>query len=239
MNLHKNTARIVGALFLTAFLTSMIGSVGFIEPLINAPDYLIDVYPNRIQVIIGILLELICAVAVVGIALVLFPILKRHNEPMALGYIGFRVIESALIFVSAISLLLLITLSQEYVKAGAPDASSYHAMGTLAAVGHHWAFQMVIIVCGVAGLMFCYLLYQSKLVPRCISLLGLIGYPLSIAAPLLEMFGIIDTLHGPGLIMYLPGSIFEIVLLPVWLIVKGFNSSAIISVSAKADMGQV
>ncbi|MFC1794764.1 DUF4386 domain-containing protein [Planctomycetota bacterium] len=226
----------MGVLFLTAFFTSMIGSVGFIEPIINAPDYLINVDPNKTQLIIGVLLQLICAVAVVGIAVMLFPILKNHNKNITIGYLSFRIIESAIIFVSAISLLSLITLSQEYVNAEAPDASSFQTLGTLAVAGHYWAFQMVIIVCGVAGLMFCYLLYQSKLIPRFISVLGIIGYPLSLVAPLLDMFGIIDTLHGPGLIMYIPGSIFEIILLPLWLIVKGFNSSAIASEYTKTNI---
>jgi amino acid permease len=232
MNSNRKTAIIVGVLFLTAILTSMLGD-GLIKSIVDDPDYLINVYPNKTRVITGILLQLICAIAVVGIAVMLFPILKKHNEPIALSYVGFRVIESAIIFVSAISILLLITLSQEYVKARAPDASSFQTVGTLAVAGHNWAFQMAIIVCGIAGLMFCYLLYQSKLIPRFMSVLGIIGYPLSLVAPLLDMFDIIDTLHGAGLIMYLPGAIFEVLLLPIWLFVKGFNSLAVDSDPAK------
>ena len=239
VNSDKKTARLVAVLFLAAFFTSMIGSTGFIEPTTDAPDYLVNVPPNTTRLITGILLQLICAVAVVGIAVLLFPILNRHNRHIALAYLGFRIIESAIIFVSAVSLLSLITLSQEYVKVGAPDASSFHTLGTLAVAGHYWAFQMVIIVCGVAGLMLCYLLYQSRLIPRFISVLGIIGYPLSLAAPLLDMFGIVDTLHGAGLIMYLPGSIFEIVLLPIWLIAKGFNPSAIDSGPATTDIDEI
>ena len=227
MNSDNRTARIVGFLFLTAFITSVIGSVGFIEPIIHAPDNLATIYPNRIELITGIILQLVCAVSVVGIAVMLYPILKRQNNNIALGYLGFRIIESALIFISAIILFVLITLSREYINAGTPDSSSFKALGELAVAGHFWAFQMVIIVCGVAGTMFCYLLYRSKLISRSISILGIIGYPLSIAAPLLDMFGIINTLEGTGMILYVPASIFEIVLLPIWLIAKGFNSPAI------------
>jgi hypothetical protein len=239
MDSDRKTARIVGVLYLTALVTGILYSEGFIGPIINAPDYLSNVYPNRSQMIVGMLLELICAVAVVGIAVMLFPILKKHNRNIAFGYLSFRIIESAIIFVSAISILLLITLSQEYVKAGVPDASSFQTSGTLAVAGHYWAFQMVIIICGIAGLMFCYLLYQSKLIPRFISVLGIIGYPLSLVAALLDMFGIIDTLHVAGIIMYLPGSIFEVLLLPIWLFVKGFNPSAIASGSAKTDINEM
>jgi hypothetical protein len=204
----------------------MVGD-GLIKSIVDAQDFLIDVYPHKTRVITGVLLQIFCAVAVVGIAVVLFPILKKHNEPIALSYVGLRIIESAIIFVSAISILLLIILSQEYVKAVASDASSFQTLGSLAVAGHYWSFQMVIIICGIAGLMLCHLLYQSRLIPRFISILGIIGYPLSLAAPLLEMFDVIDTLEGAGIIMYLPGTLFEIILLPIWLFVKGFNLSAI------------
>jgi hypothetical protein len=226
VNSDKKAARIVGVLFLVAFLASMLGSLGFIEPTVKAPDFPASVHLSKTTLVTGILLQLICAAAVVGIAVTLFPILEKHNRSIAFGYLSFRVIESAIIFVSAISLLLLITLCQEYTRTGPMNASSFHTLGILAAAGHYWAFQMVIIVCGIAGLMLCYSLYQTKLIPRSISLLGIIGYPLSLLAPLLEMFGIIDTLHGAGMIMYLPGSVFEILLLPMWLIIKGLNASA-------------
>ena len=101
MNTNKMTARIVGALFLTATVMYGIGS-GFLGPILNAPDYLINVYPNKTQVIIGVLLELINSVAVVGIAVLMFPILKKHNETIALGYVGIRVIESAILIVGVI-----------------------------------------------------------------------------------------------------------------------------------------
>jgi hypothetical protein len=200
MNSNRKTAIIVGVLFLTAMFSSMLGD-GLIKSVVDTPDDLINIYPHKTRVITGVLLQLVCAVAVVGIAVLLFPILKKHNEPIALSYVGFRIIESAVIFVSAISILLLITLSREYDKVGAPYTSSYQTLGTLFVAGHYWAFQMVIIICGVAGIMLCYLLYRSKLIPRFISILGIIGYPLSLAAPLFEMFDIIDTLEGAGIIM--------------------------------------
>jgi hypothetical protein len=85
---------------------SLIGSI------LNAPDYLVNVYPNRTQVIIGVFISFILGLAVVGIAVVMFPILKKHNEPIALGYVGIRTAEFAFILAWSISPLLLITLSQ-------------------------------------------------------------------------------------------------------------------------------
>jgi len=225
---NKKTARIVGALFIFATITYMIGN-GLIGSIVDASDYLINVYPNRAQVITGILLELINSAAVVGIAVMLFPILKKHNETIALGYVGFRVIESAILVVGVIGPLLLITLSQAYIKADAPDASYFQSLGTLAIDGHDVAFQMAMIVLSIGSLMFCYLLFQSKLTPKFISVLGLIGYASLLTSALLEIFG-----TNTGMTLFLPGALFEIIL-PIWLIVKGFNSSAIDSQSTKTS----
>ena len=119
MNSNRKTAIIVGVLFLVATAAFMLGS-GLIESILNDPDYLTKVSANESQIIIGVLLELITGAAVVGIGVLMFPILKKHNEPIALGYVGVRVIEGAIIVVGVIAPLLLLTLSQEYVKAGAP-----------------------------------------------------------------------------------------------------------------------
>jgi len=236
MNSNRKTAIIVGVLFLVAPAAFMLGS-GLIESILNDPDYLTKVSANESQIIIGVLLELITGAAVVGIGVMMFPILKKHDEPIALGYVGVRVIEGAIIVVGVIAPLLLLTLSQEYVKAGAPDASYFQTLGTLAIEWRYWTMQMILMTY-VGGLMFSYLLYQSKLVPRFISVLGLIAHPLVVTGGLLGMFGYIDTSRGAGLIMMLPGAAFEI-LLPIWLFVKGFNPSVIASGSAKTDINEI
>jgi hypothetical protein len=214
MNSNRKTATIVGALFLTVMVTWFIGSE-LIESILNAPDYLINVYPNRIRVIIGVLFELIQAAAVVGIAVMMFPILKKYDERIALGYVVFRILECTMLIVAAISPLLLITLSQEYLKAGAPDASSFQALSTLfIALREHWTLLVLAIFYSFAAIMFYYVLYQTKLIPRFISVWGFIGASLALATP---WFG---TLFG------IPMGLNEL-FLGVWLIVKGFNPSAI------------
>jgi hypothetical protein len=228
MNSFRKSAMIVGVLFLTSTATMMLGSDELIGSILGDPDYLVNFSVNENQVIIGVLLELYCAVAVAGIAILMYPILKKQNEALSLGYVGFRIIEAVLIIFISISALSLLTLSREFVMAGAPDASYYQTFGTLLISASDWAFVMVWIVVGISGLMFCYLLYQSKLVPRVMSVLGLIGYALLLAIGLLDMFSLIDMLHGAEMILFLPGALFEIIL-PIWLIVKGFNPSAIAS----------
>jgi len=233
MNSNRKTAIIVGILFLTATATFMIGDSLLIESILDDPDYLITVSENITQVIIGVLIAFIDGIAIVGIAVFMFPILKKYNEPIALGYVGFRIVEFAIILVYLICPLLLITLSQEYVKAGAPADSYFQTSGTLLLAVRYWTLQMVYIFNGLAGLMLSYLLYKSKLVPRFISVLGLIGYALLLPGTLLHMFGHIDMLGV--LIVFALGALFEI-LLPIWLFAKGFNSSAIDSGSAKTDI---
>ena len=229
MNSIRKTAIIVGILFLVATATYMLGN-GLMESILNAQDYLINISENKTQVIVAVLFELICGAAIVGISILMFPILKKHNEPIALGYVSIRVIEAAIVIVRVMSPLLLLTLSQQYVKAGYPDASYFQTLGTLAIEWRNWTYQMILLTY-VGGLLFSYLLYKSKLVPRFLSVLGLIGHPLVIIGALLAMLGIIDINHGAGMIVLLPGGLFEF-LLPIWLFVKGFNSSAIDSGSA-------
>ena len=219
MDSNKQTARIVGASFLFSNVTFILGVV-LIDAILNAPDYLIEVSANETQVIIGVLLELINGIAYIGIAVLMFPILKQHNESIALGYVGIRLIEFVMQILSDISPLSLVTLSQEFVQAGAPDASSFQTLGTLLVAERVWVFQMVSIAFGLSALMFYYLLYQLKLIPRFITVWGLIGAAVVLINVMLDLFG-----YNPsnlGIIMLL-NELF----LGIWLIVKGFNSSAI------------
>jgi hypothetical protein len=140
MNSDRKTARIVGVLFITATLASILGTFGFLEPILDAPDYLISVSANETQWIVGVLIDAINSAAVVVIAVMLFPIFKKYNQALALGYVASRIIESVILIVGSISLLSLLTLSQEYVQAGAPDASYFQTLGTLLLGVYDWTW---------------------------------------------------------------------------------------------------
>jgi len=228
MNSNKKTARIVGVLFISATVSAVLS--GFlIGPILDGPDYLIAVSANENQLLIAVLLELILAVSVVGIAVFLFPIFREHNEALALGYVGLRILEGIIIIVGAISALLLLTLGQEHV-AGASDASNFQTSATLLIAERDWTFLLgPVIVFSLNSLILNYLLYQSRLVPRFISVWGLIGATLLLAAGLLGMFDIYNI--DSTVILAAPIGVNEMVL-AVWLIVKGFNPSAIVSESA-------
>lgn len=228
MNTNK-IARIVGALFLIAMVTSLVGGL-WLESIITAADYLTAVSAQETQVVTGVLLELINGVAVVGIGVFMFPIFKKHDEALALGYFAARVLEGVIIIAAVVSPLALIAISQEYVAVGAADASRLEAAGTtFLAARTVLAGQLLGIFFGLAALLFFYLLYRTRLVPRFISVWGLLAAVSVLAWNLLETFGISVSF---GMILALPIILNE-VFLGFWLIIRGFSSPAVAPESAK------
>jgi hypothetical protein len=192
------------------------------------PDYLASVAPNESQVVIGMLIEWVYALAVVGIIATLHPVLKKHDEALALGFFGLRFIEAVCIIVGTIGLLTLLTLGREFLEAGAPSASHYQTVGTVVLAIRDWAFLVGSgIVWSLSALILNVVLYQSRLVPRWLSVWGLLGAILSFANYLPEFFGIASIE-----MLFLPIAVQEMVF-AVWLIAKGFSSSAIASGPAK------
>jgi hypothetical protein len=225
MNSNRKTAIIVGVLFITAMVAGMLRYV-LSDPILDASDYLDKVAANEKQVIIGAVAFFILAVALAGIAIVIYPILRKHNEALALGYVSARIFEGVLSIVTILAILTLWTLSQEYVKTGAPDASYFQTLGNLLLAVRYRAYNVLSpITLSLGALMFYYLLYQSKLIPRWLSVWGLIGAPLFPVA-WLSLFG--STISG----FFIIPIVVNKMVLAVWLIVKGFNSSAIVSGSA-------
>ncbi|HEX9975923.1 MAG TPA: DUF4386 domain-containing protein, partial [Dehalococcoidales bacterium] len=188
MNNFRKTAISVGVLFIIATVLGVLGR-SFSQPILDAPDYLIKISANGNQVIIGGLLVLLSAFACAGIAIGLYPVLRKHNEALALGSVGLRVMEGMLYIVSVVGLLSLLTLSQEYVKAGASNASLFQVSGTILLAIRTWAGQLGVVAFTVGAVMYYYVFYQSKLIPRWLSGWGLIGAALSLAAALLTIFG--------------------------------------------------
>ena len=230
MNTSRKIAIVVGVLFIAATAATTL-SLAFTGPILDAPDYLIGVSANENQVIIGALFMLIDAVSVAGIAIAMYPILKKHNEALALGYVGARIIEGVLFIVYVIFQLSLLTLSQEFAEAGAPDASYFQTGGTLLLAASDWTFSLGLgVVFTLSALILNYSLYQSELIPRWLSGWGLVGATLVLALTLLEYFSI----NLPA-VLNLPIALQEMVF-AVWLMVKGFNSSATASGSAKTDV---
>jgi hypothetical protein len=224
MNRNRRTAVTVGALFLLSYFGVFAGSALY-GPFVDTPDYLAQVGLHQRQVMIGLLIELLNDAAVIGIAVLLFPILQGYSEGLALGYVGFRVVEAIMLMMSKTGVLTIITLSRDYVAAGAPGDSDYPALGTLALAERAATGQMGAYAFILGALLLYILLYQTKLVPRFIALWGLIAIALLITALVL---GAPDLTKGfePIMLLYFPIVLNEL-FFAGWLIVKGFNPVAI------------
>ena len=219
MTTSKRTARIVGVLFLVGTAAGLL-SVVFTGSILDNPDYLIKISANGNQLIIGALLVLIMGFALAMVPVVLFPIFKKYNETLALGAVVFRGVLEAVAYIAiVICWLLLIALSREYAAAGVLDTSYFQIPGTLLLEAADSVGLILSIVFSLGALMIYYIFFQSELIPRWLSVWGLIGAVVYLAEPLIAMFG--TELE----ILFAPLALQEMVL-ALWLIVKGFNSSA-------------
>src|SRR4030042_3268617 len=231
MNTYRKTAIIVGVLYIIGTVAGILCKV-FTGSIQNDLNILSKVTANENQIIIAALFLLIMGLALAWVPVMMFPILKKQNEALALGYVVFRgALETVTTIAMVISWLFLTILSQEYI-AGAPDASYFLILGTLLLKGNDSISTISQIVFPLGALIFYCLLYQSKLIPRWISGWGLIAAILWIAVTFLDLFGIIGVGSTVQVVLALPIGLQEMVM-AVWLIVKGFSPSAIASLSAK------
>lgn len=220
MDSSRKTAIIVGVLFIIATAAPMI-SIVFIGSIYDA-DYLTAVSANESQVLIGVLLLLSMTAAIVSIPIMMFPILKQYNEQLALGYVGARIFEGFFSTFNVINILSLLSVSQEFVNAEAAVTANLQTSGTLLLAQFNWCSILLDFPFTISALIINYLLYKSKLVPQWLSLLGLIGGALWLATAPLRMFSVFPpSLEILALVIMVQEMAFA-----VWLIVKGFNSSA-------------
>jgi hypothetical protein len=225
MNSYRNYAIIVGILFIIATVAS-IASLPFLAP-VNASNYLVSVSANENQVITGILLTLISAFASASIAISLYPVLKKHSQGLALGAVGFRLIEAVFYIVGVIGIVLLLSLSQEFAKAGAPSSSYFQTLGVILLSGYHWAGNVAgTLAFYIGAMMYYYIFYRTKLIPKWLSGWGLVAVSMGIVASMLVMFQVVGSMSTVQVVLNLPIAVQEMVL-AVWLIVKGFNPAVI------------
>ncbi len=223
MNNYRKNAIVTGVLYIIGTVAGILSLV-FINPLLNSPDLLTAVSADGSQLILGALLILVMALALAMVPVVMFPVLRRHNEVLALGYVVFRgALETFFYFAMVISSLFLLILSQVAVT----DSSALQTVATelleLEMLG-----SLLTIVFILGALMFYTVLYQSKLVPRWLSGWGLIAALLYLAAGFLVIFGTIEPMSTTDSLLQMPLGIQEMVL-ALWLIVKGFSSSAMVA----------
>jgi len=221
----RTAACIVGVLFITATVASTVAIV-LLEPVLGAADYLTRASLSEGLVATGALFELINHIAVVGIAVAVYPILRRFSERLALGYVAARSIEAVFFAIGTMQLLALVTVSQEYVAAGAPATSHLQTLGGILLAGHDWdRLALAFTAFGLGALVLNYTLYQARLVPRWLSVWGALAAALIVAARMAVLYGL-ETSSATMAVLDGPIAVQEMVF-AVWLIVKGFSPSAI------------
>jgi Domain of unknown function (DUF4386) len=233
MNTNNKIARITGILFIVATVATLLGDT-LTSHVVGASDYLVQIVANKNLIVLGALFKIVGAAASAGIAISLYPVLRKHNIGLALGSVGFRIIEGVFYLVATLGLLSLLSLGQEYASAGSQAASTIQVLGILILAVRLWAgFVIGVIAFCLGAAMYYYVLYRSKLIPRWLSAWGLASLVLLFSMTLIVAFG--EKISGPSgmlVLLAIPLALQEMVL-AVWLIVKGFNPSAIASASAK------
>lgn len=221
----RNAARVVGVLFILATVPFS-ASVMVLDPVVGASDALARAAEDVTRMGLGILLELTNHVAVVAIAVVIFPILKRVNERVAVGYVAARSIEAVLFAAGTASLLALGVVSRRYVESGSPADAHFETMAHVLLTGHDWNNAALPFAAFALGsLLLNYTLYRGRLVPRWISLWGLLAAASILGARVALLAGLglsaatVTALDAP---IFLQEMVFA-----VWLITKGFDSTAL------------
>ncbi|NUM46339.1 MAG: DUF4386 domain-containing protein [Anaerolineales bacterium] len=219
VNTYRTTAKVVGALYILGFVVGIAGSV------LGTPEQLETVSARSMMIAIGALLWVSAVAGDAAHGVLMFPILKQKNERIALGYFGARIVEAAIIAVSALFILLQIPLGAEFLKASASETSYLQSLSGLFAQSQAYSYQIGMVTLGMAGLTLCYGFSRTKLVPQFFIIWGFIGYVSFLGGSILEILGFnLQLLHT------LPGGLWEISI-GIWLIIKGFSSSAFTSKS--------
>jgi Domain of unknown function (DUF4386) len=215
----RRTAVVVGVLFISATVASILGSLALGSAL-DGDDYLVN-FPGG-QVILASVLFLVAATSAFGTAVLLFPILRRHNEGLAAGYVGLRAFENILYAAGVVGLLMMLTVS-ESDAAGAAASTDLRLVGAALLALHSWAVLLgTLIFAGLGSLTLNCVLYRSRLVPRWLSAWGLIGAAGIFVYGLLGIFGVGTGLGSPYTALAMPLAVQEMVF-AIWLVVKGLR----------------
>ncbi len=225
MDTNRRIAVIAGVAFIIATVAQLVG-VALVSPILTTPVDLTKISAHENQLLLGAFFQFIGAVACPAIALALYPVLRKDSEGLALGSVGFRTIEGTLHVLIAMCLMSLVTLAQEATNAAAAGPAAFQVQAALVMAGREWLGPLSVLTFGLGALAYYWVFYRSRLVPRWLSAWGLVGVVMVMMSALLVMFQVIDAFSTPQIVLALPIAVQEMVL-AVWLIAKGFHTSAI------------
>jgi hypothetical protein len=233
MSSTRKTALVAGVFYLITFIS--IPTLALYGPVKNHRDWILG-SGSHTAVLVGAFLEVIVALAGIGTAVTLYPVVKRQNEGVALGFVASRLLEAAMIFTGVLSLLSLVTLRHDLGGAAGANAAALVTTGASHVAIYNGTMLLgQTLMPGINALLLGYLMYRSRLVPRILPVLGLIGAPLLIAAVIATLFGgDIGHVSAFRAIATFPVAAWELSL-GVWLVVKGFKSSPITAAMTAAD----
>lgn len=239
MNSNRMIAIVAGILLIVATVAGLLGS-SVSGPILDAPDYLAGVAANANAMLAGTLLSFLGYAASAAIAISLYPVLRRYNSGLALGAVGFRLVEAVFYIVGSLCLLLLLPLSGQLVEATDPGAPYFAALGHMLLTGHDLAgFVFAVFAFCIGGGLYYYVFFRTNLVPRWLSGWGLIALLLLLSAVLITLFdGEPYSVSGTLVFLAAPIALQEMVL-AIWLIVKGFNPAVIAAGLEKAAAAEL
>lgn len=229
MDIQK-TARVFGWLFIATFVTSIGAKILFVQGIGGSFSHL-EFTPGSVaetSIYVAAVLEFLLIVTNIGTAVVLYPIVKRQSEGLALGYVAARVVESTFILVGLISAVSILSVNSALAGASGAEADALAAQGQTLAATYDWAFLFGpgLVVGFGNGLILGYLMYSSGLLPRRMAMFGLVGGPMLIVSFGLILFGVYEIGSGPAFLLLLPEIIWEISL-GIYAAWKGFRPSPI------------
>jgi hypothetical protein len=220
----RKNALAAGIFYLITFAAS-IPALLLIGPVLDDPNYIVSPGSDT-RVLVGCLLDAVNALACIGTAVAALPVVRRQNESMAVGFVTSRMFEAAVIMVGVVSLLAVVALRQEAAGRAGTDAASLVTVGQALVAVRDYTFQFgPNISAGINALLFGTLLYRSRLVPRIIPTLGLVGAPFLIAAGVATVLGLIEQ-GSVWFVGVIPVAAWELAV-GVWMTVKGFRPSPI------------
>jgi hypothetical protein len=227
MDSTRRISFVTGLLFIVTFVTSIPAALVLYTPVLDDANYIVGASVDA-RVALGALLELLLIIANVGTAVALFPVLKRQNEPLALGYVTARLVECTFIAIGIVSLLAVVTLRQDFAGAAGGDPGSFVTVGKSLVAIHDWTFLLGPgWVVGVGnGLILGYLMYRSGLVPRGMAMLGLVAGPVLLAGGTAALLGVIEPDSALKNLAAGPEFVWELSL-GIYLMVKGFKPSGV------------
>jgi len=215
---YKKNAVIIGALFIFTMLSGMIDAYS-VAPIFKNP--ITNILAIDDKLLVGVFSVLIMAIGIVFIAIAFFPVIKKQSETIAITYVTLRSIECLLLIVGCVCYLYIIALRGATLHA--TDSSTYTTGIALALKIKYYSYQLAMVILGFGSLFLNYSLCKSRAIPRFLSIWGGIGYFLLLLSAVLDICGVINTTSGLGFLLYIPGGLWEMIILPLWLFIKGFK----------------